>query len=489
MADDRLPERDPTAAELTEQLHDAELPTTTRALVEAMEQTVRDLASAVNAVRDYGGRHASATTRLRAAHAALTALLKMRAPCTLQFIEGVPQFDEVPMLDLREQYRDLMARARARKIEGISFQEGVTVDELRALGEVLGRPSKEVADAGGPRPLMQAAGVLRIILGLIERDTASSGPGEEAREQAVAEYQRTLHAFRDVWAQAALGRLPEIGRAQECVRNMVQSVLGNAAALAGLASLKRYDDYSHTHSVHVAVYSVLLGKELMLDEDELVMLGVSGLLHDVGKAEVPLEVVNKPGKLTTAEWRLMQSHTWRGARILQEGGAAMAIPARAAYEHHLHLNMQGYPRLTRPRKLTLYSMAVTIADFYDAVSTVRPYKRAFLPDDCLRLMMANSGIQFEPRLLDYFVRGMGLFPVGSLVQLDTGEYAVVLEINPEDRERPKVKIVIDAEGQHLDQPRDADLTERGGREFARTALRCVDPLTRGVNIRAFVDTR
>lgn len=485
---DSLPEEQ-SAAESTEQLQDAELPTTSRHLVELMEQALRQLGAAMLSVRLYGHRHAMADAALKNAHDSLVSLLRRRAPCTLQLLEGLPQFDEVPMADLRDQYRDLLVRARARLIEGISFAEGVTIEELRALAELMQLPAQEVIAGGGPRRLLQQKGVVHLALGLIERDQDADTQRTEEKEQAIGYYETALTAFREVWATAALGRYPEIGVARECVRSIVQSVLKNSSALAGLAGLKRYDDYTHTHSVHVSVYSVLIGKELMLDEEQLVMLGVAGLLHDVGKAEVPIEIVNKPGKLSTAEWRLMQAHSVNGAKILQVGGADMNIPTRAAFEHHIHVNMSGYPKLTRPRKLSFYSLAVTIADFYDALTTVRPYKRAFLPDECLNLMAMDSGIQFEPRLFDYFVRGMGRFPVGSVVQLDTGEYAVVSEVNRELPERPQVKIVIDADGTHRETPLEVDLAAREGDDYRRSALRCVDPITRGINVRAYVEGR
>jgi HD-GYP domain-containing protein (c-di-GMP phosphodiesterase class II) len=234
--------------------------------------------------------------------------------------------------------------------------------------------------------------------------------------------------------------------------------------------------------------SLALGISISLRRELLERLGIGGFLHDIGKVLIPDSILSKPGKLSREELAVIQQHPISGARILRNAPEMPENAAIVAFEHHINYDLSGYPSLVRRRPLSVYSMTVRIADYYDAMTALRPYRKPMMPADVLKSMPALSGRDFEPRLLSQFVKVLGTYPVGSLVRLDTNELAIVYSVNSEDPERPIVKLIAANKDRRLIPGEVVDLREKspGTEQYQRSVVQVLNPISKGIDMMDFL---
>jgi putative nucleotidyltransferase with HDIG domain len=224
----------------------------------------------------------------------------------------------------------------------------------------------------------------------------------------------------------------------------------------------------------VAILTMGQARALGIDGKLLREFGLSALMHDIGKVRTPKEILNKPEKLTDQEFAVMRRHTVDGAEILRQTPEMPVLAPVVAFEHHLRLDGNGYPAGVKRPSLNLGTMLCSIADVYDAMRSQRSYQEAFATDRILAVLKRNDGQQFDQHLVRRFVQLLGIYPPGNLVRLTTGEIAVVVQIHAPDPYRPRVRVVIDAEGARLDVPQDRSLFERTG-DQAPSVVAPLDP--------------
>jgi HD-GYP domain-containing protein (c-di-GMP phosphodiesterase class II) len=234
---------------------------------------------------------------------------------------------------------------------------------------------------------------------------------------------------------------------------------------------------------------VALGRRVGLSKIQLLELGLAALMHDIGKSRLPIEVLNKHGRLEGNELRIVQSHSWRGvlALLAMQGSASRSWRAMVvAHEHHMKVDLSGYPRCVRPRRLSLFSRIVAIADGFDAATSLRVYQEnPWTPADVVRGMRDNPKLGLDPVLVKAFINLTGIYPVGTVVTLDTHEIAVVMAAGTEASAlaRPGVRIVFDAMGNRLEDGPVVDLTAKGvDGQFVRSIIRTEDPDRHGIRV-------
>jgi HD-GYP domain-containing protein (c-di-GMP phosphodiesterase class II) len=317
----------------------------------------------------------------------------------------------------------------------------------------------------------------------------SAPDAEQAKEAAKRVYSQGVAVTKDVITGARLGRATSVKRVKRAVQLIVDQVLNNEASLVGLTTLRDYDEYTFTHSVNVCIFSVALGKKLGLSRLQLYDLGMCALLHDVGKARVPVDILNKTTGLDEREWRVMQAHPWLGALTLFTMRSYDETPYRAiltAHEHHMKTDFTGYPRIVRPRDLGIFSRIVAVADGFDAATSRRVYQTEPLtPVAVLAEMRNNPRRGMDPVIVKAFVSLVGHYPVGTLVVLDTFELAVVHAVNPvpEAISRPIVRVISDERGNLLHPGTLADLNQQDGTgRFLRTIIKLADPDRYGIRV-------
>ena len=272
----------------------------------------------------------------------------------------------------------------------------------------------------------------------------------------------------------------------QITKRWIQSITNllafDESVLFGLTTIKNFEDYTLNHSINVCVLALSLGRRLGLNRPELIELGIGSCLHDIGKFEIPGEIVDKPGRLSAEERTVMEMHAHRGASVLIQTRTSQDVPVAAfvvAMEHHLTPSLDGYPKFGWRRETSLFSKIVKIVDYYDAITTKRIYRpKTFTPEEAIRLMVEQGEKEFDPLILKAFINMIGIYPIGSLVILDSGEIGVVVKSNANAAlvKRPKVKIITDARGNKLDGGI-ADLAETDGTEagFKRSIIMTLDP--------------
>ncbi len=311
----------------------------------------------------------------------------------------------------------------------------------------------------------------------------------DGKERARQTYVRSLDVSREVMTSARLGRSAGLKRVKRAVQGIVDAILTDAASLIGLTTLREFDEYTFVHSVNVSILSVALGRRLGLTKPQLLDLGLAALLHDIGKSRVPLDVLNKRGELDEEERALLHSHTWQGVLTLFAMPTGSARPWRAmttAYEHHMRIDLTGYPKPLRSRRLSLFSKIIAVADGFDAATTSRVYQEApWTPADVLRGMRDNTRLGLDPVVVKAFINLTGIYPVGTLVVLDSFALAMVVAANPQPTalSRPLVRMITDAQGHRIHDLRVYDLTScDASGQFVHTIIRTEDPLRHGINI-------
>jgi HD-GYP domain-containing protein (c-di-GMP phosphodiesterase class II) len=311
---------------------------------------------------------------------------------------------------------------------------------------------------------------------------------ERAREVAKRTYTHGVAVTKEVINSVRLGRTTSVAKVKRAVQAIVDQVLNNETSLIGLTAIRDYDEYTFTHSVNVCILAVAIGKKLGLSRLQLYDLGMGGLLHDVGKARIPVEVLNKTSGLSEDEWRLMQTHPWLGVLTLFGMRGYGEIPYRqlvVAHEHHMKTDLTGYPRAIRARKQGIYSRIVAVADGYDAATTRRSYQTVPIqPDQVLREMWENPRRGYDPVLVKALINLIGVYPVGTCVIFDTFEVGVVFSANPDQNflNRPLVRICIDVNGALLSLPGQlenlAAQNPEGG--FMRSIVKVTNPDRYGI---------
>lgn len=313
---------------------------------------------------------------------------------------------------------------------------------------------------------------------------------DRAKQMAKRTYSQSVAVAREVLTGARIGKGVSLRRVKRAVQGIVDQVLNNETSLMGMTTLRDYDQYTFAHSVNVCIFSVALGKKLGLGKSQLYELGFGALLHDIGKTRMPIEITNKAGPLDDNEWQQMKEHPTEGLLALFGIHATSELPLRAmllAYEHHMQLKLTGYPVCVREREPTLFSRIVTVADGFDAATSKRSYQsEPWPPDRVLREMRDNPDRGYDPLIVKAFISMTGIYPVGSVVILDTFELALVIASNPrpEALHQPVVKIIYDEMGLPLDPPITVDLADLDPATGAplRAIIKATEPERYGIHV-------
>ncbi|WP_324779306.1 HD-GYP domain-containing protein [Thiobacillus sedimenti] len=272
---------------------------------------------------------------------------------------------------------------------------------------------------------------------------------------------KARHAVVAMFQEVRMGKAISAEAAGELVEEISSSVLRNPGALISLARLKTADDYTYMHSVAVCALMVALARQLGLDDGAVREAGMAGLLHDLGKALMPMDVLNKPGKLSDDEFRIIKSHPVAGHRLLVDGGTASDVVLDVCLHHHEKVDGSGYPDRLTGDQTTLFAKMGAVCDVYDAITSNRPYKAGWDPAESLRRMTEWSKGHFDERVFQAFVKSIGIYPVGSLVRLDSGRLAVVIEQSEKSLLAPRVKAFFSTRSRTYIVPEVLDLSRPG----------------------------
>lgn len=354
-----------------------------------------------------------------------------------------------------EMLSELLEAFHKVSVGKLVIREGLRQWEVQAFLKLLSTDPGELTSRGGMEAALKADGVEHLSASplLVRDDSVDTDmliTAWEAYGTGIKAIRRLRHAARTE------GRLGDLGPAHEFVEQMTDVASREIRPLLALHSLKVHDDYSFTHSVNVALLTLCMARALEFSADDLRDITLAGLLHDIGKERVDKQVLNKPGKLDDTEWEEMRKHSSEGAKMLADAPDVGPLAPIVAYEHQLAYEKDNpdYGQW----QLHVVSQLVCIADIYDALRSVRPYRGEMSPDRALEIMEEESGDKLDDDLFQGFARMVGFYPPGTCVELTDGSLAISYQANPHDLRRPNVLRVRDASGEQIEPVEDLDLS-------------------------------
>lgn len=392
-------------------------------------------------------------------------------------------------LDNFASFSHLLALVRGAGIGAITIDPSVEAKDWLILLSLLQAPASDDPSGRFDQMVEKLAGAGVSAFGLTPPSDQGDDDLEKAKERAKRTYAQSVVATRELMTSVRMGASPNVKKIKRVVQGIVDQILNEETSLVGLTTLRDYDEYTFTHSVNVCIFSVAVGKRLGLTKLQLYDLGMAALFHDIGKSRVPQALLTKADGLSEVEWQQMAAHPWLGVLALFQVRGAQELPYRSmvvAYEHHMKIDLTGYPRTRRGRQMSVFSKIVAIADGFDAATSRRAYQSVpWSPAEVMREMRDNPRRGVDPVILKAFINLTGVYPVGTLVVLDTFELAIVHAVNPipDMLSRPIVRIIADAMG-NLNHPGTlADLADRNTEGvYLRTIIKTEDAQRYGIRI-------
>jgi putative nucleotidyltransferase with HDIG domain len=412
---------------------------------------LRRFAAALRSVQLYSKGHPIIARNVEAFSAAVQLLHALQPSIVIGIVGQEVIVDDTPMA-VAETLGPLLRRLKQLGVERITVQRGVTVDELSTLLDAVSSASPEDGRELRLPPLPN----VRVGRVNVEERVESTAGDMGAIKRL---YNDAVSSATQIWDAAKTEGQPDVTVSRTLIDGLAHAVAQNRTALLALTTLKNYDNYTFTHMVNVSILTMGQARTLGIDGPLLREFGLAALMHDIGKVKTPLEVLNKPERLTESEFQIMKRHTIDGAEILRQTPDVPALAPVVAFEHHLRVDGSGYPDGVRRNSLNVGTMLCSIADVYDAMRSQRKYQQAFPTDRILEVLRRSDGMQFDQHLVRRFVQLIGIYPPGTLVRVNTGETALVLKVHADDPRRPQVRILTSRDGARLELTFDLNLWE------------------------------
>ena len=440
------------------------------------DELLRRFASGVRAAQLYAAEHPLLSRNIEGLISALNALHQHTTSVPVGIVGNDIVVADTPMARTSAGMTELIKRLRDHKIERIAFERGITAAEAGAFVHAVAALGNRVES--GERTLQSP----HIRVGRITGDDRQTG-GIVSDMAAIRQlYSNAVQAAETAWDSASKEGVPDMPAALQTVEGLADAVSQNRTALMALTAMRNYDNYTFTHMVNVSILTMGQARALGIEGRLLREFGLSALMHDIGKVRTPKEILNKPDKLTDAEFVIMRKHTVDGAEILRRTPEMPILAPVVAFEHHLRSDGSGYPFGIKRSSLNLATILCSIADVYDAMRSQRAYQQAFPTDRILAVLQRSDGKQFDQHLVRRFVQLLGIYPPGNLVKLSSGEVAVVLKVHAPDPYRPRVRVLFDESGARAEVPYERNLFEAMPRGMLPpTVVAPLDPAVYGVD--------
>jgi putative nucleotidyltransferase with HDIG domain len=426
---------------------------TTPPRLQLADELLRRFAATLRSAQLYSKGHPIIARNLESLATALQLLHSLQPSIVIGLVADEVIVDDMPMAKA-DTMGPLVRRLQTAGVERITIDRGVTMEELVLFVDAFTSVEHNHAvDRPSAFPTMAHVRVGRVTIG--QRVEGSATDMATIRRL----YDDAVSAANSVYDSAQTEGKPDMSIARTMIDGLAQAVAHNRTALLALTTLKNYDNYTFTHMVNVSVLTMGQARGLGIDGPLLREFGLAALMHDIGKVRTPIEILNKPDRLDDAEFAIMKRHTLDGAEILRQTPDVPPLAPVVAFEHHLRIDGSGYPTGVTRASLNVGTMLCSIADVYDAMRSQRNYQKAFPTDRILEVLKRNDGKHFDQHLVRRFAQLIGIYPVGTIVRLDTGEVGVVQRVYAPDPYRPHVRVLIGREGARLELPYDINLWE------------------------------
>jgi len=385
----------------------------------------------------YAHEHPRNQETLLRAVTALREMLADQADVSLAVIGGDLVFQGYPLQEATPNLATLISHLQACGIETLSLRRNIQEVDLAEFLTGLTRRDPAMATRQF-RGIV--AGKLKLSSGG-QAAAADPSPPPAVRRGPAPNHTEHVDVLRGMSEALEGGKSVDVSAARAVVARILAGLLDNRDAILLAVSLREHDEYSFIHSLNVAIFSMTLAEGLGMGQAAVSEIGMAALLHDAGKLAVSGDLLRKRGKLTPEEYEQMKSHALEGARLLLRTPGLSPLIVAAAFEHHLRYDRSGYPTLVFGKELSLPGMVVAVADVYEALRASRPYREGMSPEMAHEEMMKMAGTGLHPELVEILFDAIGVFPPGTLVELDDGSVGVVFRATPGDMHRPQVEVL------------------------------------------------
>jgi HD-GYP domain-containing protein (c-di-GMP phosphodiesterase class II) len=400
------------------------------------------------------------------------------------YLLGGELFFETLSVPIDQSLSLLLEQFTSRDIGGITFKPELLSQELIRFASLMNKETSFFTGQTNINDVTAKEGIAHIELhrGLLV-DKKVGAVIKEGEKKATEIFKDAIDAVKDLVQTVNLDKAANLRKMNSLVQTMVDNILDNRDAILGLTSIKMYDEYTFAHSVNTSIIAVSLATFLSFDKPQIAALGMAALMHDIGKVKVPHEVINKPGKLTDEEWEQVKRHPVEGALMLSDIPGVSKLAMVAAFEHHQN---GGYPKVDGVLELHPFSQIVSLADAYEALTAARVYYNSQMaPDNAVRILLAKRGTVFNSVLVKAFVNMIGIFPIGTLLKLDTGEIGLVLH-QTRDLLRPRVLMLDKFDGSEKETGTEVSLVETAGGKYKRNVLGTINPHAARIDVKQYL---
>jgi len=413
-------------------------------------------------------------------------ILTERNEAAFYLVDGELFFENLS-LPLDQNLSLVIEQFSAKKIGGIVLEQGITAEELVKFSLWLNQEMEWTADHHLTKEWLARQGMPHIRLHhamLVDKNVGNHIRAEQKKAADI--FKETIETLKEVVQAVHRDKASNMRKVNSVIQSMVDYVLHDKDTLVGLTNLKMYDEYTYAHCVNTAILAVATGTYLSMNKHQLSALGAAALLHDIGKINVPSEIINKPEALTEEEWAIVKRHPIDGALFLCAAQNISKLAAVVSFEHHQH-GKKPYPPLKENKRRHPFSQIVSLADSYEAITAMRVYyARQVPPDKAIRILLMNKGLTSSIALLKAFIHTVGIFPAGTLLKLDSGEIGLVIQ-QTQDLTRPRVLLLDKFDGSEKENGRKANLTETRDGKYTRSIVGTLDPFGCGINVRQYFD--
>ena len=382
----------------------------------------------------------------------------------------------------------LVREFKKRSLGSISFKQRIKMDDVKILAMAfISSPFSSEPFYALKEKMDSVEGIELGSLKIVVENEDSL----DVRKMIKKTYFNAVSYTRGILNKIKTGEKINLKKAKRVMESMVDHILEEEQLLLGMTAIKDYDEYTYHHCVNVSILSIALGQRIGLSRKMLTELGMVALFHDTGKTEVPSELLNKPTNFSDDDWKIIRKHPLWGLKAILKLKKLDDLTMKSAivsFEHHINIDNTGYPKLRQKTELDLFSRIVCLADQYDAMTSARVYSRIpMAPDKALSIMMERSGTQLDPLLFKFFINMVGVYPIGTLVMLDSKELGLVTESNQISPTRPRVLLIIDNQGNRIEGRHIIDLSEKNDEEnYIRSISKTMDSHKYKINLAEYL---
>jgi putative nucleotidyltransferase with HDIG domain len=445
-------------------------------------KTVQVLSGALKSLRLYPAQHPAVERQIANLCASLQEVMgSARKPVRLGLADDTLFVDEQIFVHAGGPIEDLSRLLQSLEIGGLEFLPDLTASEVNKSLQLLSA-GKFKGEALLSTFAHQGIRNVRLLLEQAGKEEGKEQADEEVQEQGPREvYGRALQVVDHIFHDVRLGKIPSSREAFQVVKSMARLTLNDPHALLALTMLKDYDNYTFTHSVNVAVIALAVGRACALNDEKLRILGLGGLLHDLGKLKIDIDIITKPGKLSPEEFEEIRKHPRTGADIIKEMEDVTGEVIDIVLGHHLRFDRSGYPVDAQGHQMSPLTDMVAIADTYDAITTHRSYQLPVTPRKAVDKLRHMAGSELHPQFMEKFINSLGRYPVGSLVRVEDGSLGLVVWVDTQQPDSVRLKMLFAADGTPIQAE---PMLELFGADAGRIVAE-VNPLSKGVDLSVY----